>query len=701
MNNRRVFAVIGAKGGSGTTTICTDIAKGMRNGHAVTLVDGDLSGRRNLAVILDAVAEIDASRHSSKIGITRKADLGLIELASSYDAAFTITQQDVEAFVAATSDAEILVADIPLPFAGQVRPLIARATRLLVITEPTLLGIASATTLLGDLRRFGVPSERIAAVRSCRENNHGISRDEIESALHISVLGDLPPMTDRGYSKALSRLIGSIHNIPTAPMMETLLPSIQGFFGDRRASRTAETGPSGNNVIPHTNGSTTKIPAASERRSTTGRDQLKSEVHRQLAERVNLIDAAGQTDSVKLAQLREQVSQLAQGILSKSEGQFTAEELATMKDEIVSETLGLGPVEDLMRDPEVSEIMVNGYQTIYVERHGRLQLTDKRFGSAQQLRLVLERILSPLGRRLDESSPMVDARLPDGSRVNAIVEPLAIKGATLTIRRFGIHRLNAQDLVDKGSAHEAMIDFLRACVQARLNILISGGTGSGKTTFLNIVSSFISEHERIVTVEDSAELFLAQPHVVSLETRPPNVEGKGEVAIRDLVKNALRMRPDRIIIGEVRGGEALDMLQAMNTGHDGSLTTVHANSPHDALSRVETMVMMAGFDLPVRVIREQVSNAIDLVVQTVRMRDGSRKIVSMSEIVGMEGEIVTMQNLVTFKQRGLDDDGKVVGDFHFSGVQPDAVRRFEEYGVPYDIRALSAMSGAPEATAAW
>jgi pilus assembly protein CpaF len=699
MNNRRVFAVIGAKGGSGTTTICTDIARGMRNGHTVTLVDGDLSGRRNLAVILDAVAEIDASRHSSKIGITRKADLGLIELAASYDAAFTISQQDVEAFVSATSDAEILVADVPLPFAGQVRPIIARATRLLIVTEPSLLGIASATTLLGDLRRFGVPSERVAAVRSCRENNHGISRDEIESALHITVLGDLPPMTDRGYSKALSRLISSLNNIPTAPMIETLLPSIQGFFGDRRGAQAPQSGQS-HDPAPHTNGATNQAPVRIDLRSTTIRDQLKSEVHRKLSERVNLIDAAGQADSVKLAQLREQVSQIAQGILSKSAGQFTAEELATMKDEIVSETLGLGPVEDLMRDPDVSEIMVNGYQTIYVERNGRLELTDKRFGSAQQLRLVLERILSPLGRRLDESSPMVDARLPDGSRVNAIVEPLAIKGATLTIRRFGIHRMTAQDLIDKGSAHEAMIDFLRACVQARLNILISGGTGSGKTTFLNIVSSFISESERIVTVEDSAELFLAQPHVVSLETRPANVEGKGEVTIRDIVKNALRMRPDRIIIGEVRGGEALDMLQAMNTGHDGSLTTVHANSPHDALSRVETMVMMAGFDLPVRVIREQVSNAIDLVVQTARMRDGSRKIVSMSEIVGMEGEIVTMQNLVTFKQRGLDADDRVAGEFKFSGVQPDAIRRFEEYGIPYDIRALSTMAGS-EAVAAW
>jgi pilus assembly protein CpaF len=347
-----------------------------------------------------------------------------------------------------------------------------------------------------------------------------------------------------------------------------------------------------------------------------------------------------------------------------------------------------------MRDPAVTEIMVNGPKTVYIERAGKIERTGKRFASEQALRLVIERIIAPLGRRLDESVPMVDARLPDGSRVNAIIEPLAIDGASVTIRRFGTRRLTAQDLIEKGSATEEMLDFLRACIEARLNIVISGGTGSGKTTFLNILSSYIPERERIVTIEDAAELCLNQPHIVRLESRPANLEGRGEIRIRDLVRNSLRMRPDRIVVGECRGGEALDMLQAMNTGHDGSLTTAHANTPRDALSRLETMVMMAGFDLPVRAIREQIASAVDLIIQTARMRDGSRKIISISEIVGMEGEVVTMQEIVRYAQQGVDLENKVTGEFQYTGVQPQCLSRFDEYGITYDVRKLSTLASA-------
>jgi pilus assembly protein CpaF len=278
--------------------------------------------------------------------------------------------------------------------------------------------------------------------------------------------------------------------------------------------------------------------------------------------------------------------------------------------------------------------------------------------------------------------------------VNAIIEPLAIDGASVTIRRFGTRRLTAQDLIEKGSATEEMLDFLRACIEARLNIVISGGTGSGKTTFLNILSSYIPERERIVTIEDAAELCLNQPHIVRLESRPANLEGRGEIKIRDLVRNSLRMRPDRIVVGECRGGEALDMLQAMNTGHDGSLTTAHANTPRDALSRLETMVMMAGFDLPVRAIREQIASAVDLIIQTARMRDGSRKIISISEIVGMEGEVVTMQEIVRFAQHGVDLENRVSGEFQYTGVQPQCLSRFDEYGITYDVRRLSSLASA-------
>jgi pilus assembly protein CpaF len=308
---------------------------------------------------------------------------------------------------------------------------------------------------------------------------------------------------------------------------------------------------------------------------------------------------------------------------------------------------------------------------------------------------VIERMIAPLGRRIDESVPMVDARLPDGSRINAIIEPLALDGPTLTIRRFGKNRLTPDDLINMSAIDGAMLDFLRAAVEARLNLVICGGTGSGKTTFLNVLSSFIPEGERIVTIEDAAELRLNQSHIVRLEGRPANLQGAGEVRIRDLVRNALRMRPDRIIVGECRGAEALDMLQAMNTGHDGSLTTIHANSARDAISRIETMVMMAGFELPIKAIRDQIASAIDIIVHISRMRDGSRKVVGISEIAGLEGDVVTMQEIVRYRQRGLDKNNKVVGEFEFTGVQPECLSRFAEFGVSFDIRALGEMAGAP------
>jgi pilus assembly protein CpaF len=403
--------------------------------------------------------------------------------------------------------------------------------------------------------------------------------------------------------------------------------------------------------------------------------------------------SADRSDPLKAEELQKEVQAVVNEMIT-DETVGSAEEVAQLRQEVIDEALGYGPLEDLLRDPEVTEVMANGADHIYVERGGRLTLTEKHFTNDKQLRLVIERMIAPIGRRIDESTPMVDGRLPDGSRINAIIEPLALSGATLTIRRFGTDRLHVRQLLEKRSLTAQMVDFLRACVEARLNIVVSGGTGSGKTTLLNILSTFIPESDRIITIEDAAELKLEQEHVVRLEARPPNLEGRGEIRIRDLVRNALRMRPDRIIVGECRGGEALDMLQAMNTGHDGSLTTAHANTPRDCLSRIETMVMMAGFDLPSRAIREQVSNAIDLIVQVSRLRDGSRKIIAITEVVGMEAETITTQDVVTFDQRGLDKEGHVIGEFVYSGVQPNCVQRFEEYGISYDIRGLSEMSSA-------
>jgi len=353
--------------------------------------------------------------------------------------------------------------------------------------------------------------------------------------------------------------------------------------------------------------------------------------------------------------------------------------------DVLNEALGLGPLEIYLADDTVSEIMVNSPTQVYVERNGKLQRVDKAFSSAQAVLGIIERIVAPLGRHIDESSPLVDARLADGSRVNAIIPPLALKGPCITIRKFKKDLLGTDDLVGFGTLTPQMSEFLDTCVKSRKNVVISGGTGSGKTTLLNILSSYIPETERIVTIEDAAELQLKQEHWIQLESRPPNIEGKGEIPIRELVRNSLRMRPDRIVIGECRGGEALDMLQAMNTGHDGSLTTLHANSPRDALSRLETMVLMSGMDLPIKAIREQIANAVNLVVQQTRFADGNRRVTAISEVSGMEGEVITMQDIFTFKQDGFDADGKVEGRFVATGFVPKFFDDLQRRGIPVNM----------------
>ena len=350
-------------------------------------------------------------------------------------------------------------------------------------------------------------------------------------------------------------------------------------------------------------------------------------------------------------------------------------------EELISEILGLGPIEPLLKDPSVTEVMVNGPDSIYIERKGRLQKTDVRFRNTEHLMHIIDRIVTAVGRRVDESSPMVDARLADGSRVNVIIPPLSLIGPCVTIRKFSKDVLTVDKMIEFGSFDQRMAEFLEDCVKGRLNIVVSGGTGSGKTTLLNVLSSYVPATERIVTLEDSAELQLKQDHVVTLETRPPNIEGEGEVTMRDLVRNALRMRPDRIIVGECRTGEALDMLQAMNTGHDGSMTTAHANSARDVLSRLETMVLMSGMELPLRAIRSQIASAVDIIVQIARLRDGSRKIINIAEVTGMEGDIITLQDLFYFENHGVDQDGRITGAFLTSGLRPLCTEKLAMNGV--------------------
>ncbi|MGD0906275.1 MAG: CpaF family protein [Candidatus Acidiferrales bacterium] len=393
---------------------------------------------------------------------------------------------------------------------------------------------------------------------------------------------------------------------------------------------------------------------------------LKAAIHRRLIQKLDL----DRLNQLKREEVRREVGQILETLVVGESTPMNLAERERLSQEVLDEVFGLGPLEKLLADPTISDILVNNYKSIYVERRGMLELTGIEFRDDAHLMSIIDRIVTAIGRRIDESSPMVDARLADGSRVNAIIPPLALDGPCLSIRRFGHERLGGDDLLANNTLTETMLELLMGCVKARLNIIISGGTGAGKTTLLNILSSFISDRERIVTIEDAAELDLHQEHVVRLETRRPNIEGKGAIQQRQLLINCLRMRPDRIVVGEVRGEEALDMLQAMNTGHDGSLTTIHANSPRDALARLDTMVAMSGLNLPTVAVRRQVASAISLVIQVSRLSDGKRKVTSISEITGMEGDIITMQEIFAFKKKGLRPNGEVLGDFAPTGVRP-------------------------------
>jgi pilus assembly protein CpaF len=683
--NGAIVAIVNAKGGSGATTIALEAARSMRRaGSKVAVVDGDLSGRRNVAVLLDAVRAIDSARSMSVYSSIQREGLTAVELTGSLDNSFALRVEDVEKLVTELeADHDVVLVDAPTPFSAALRPFMLRASRVAVTLEPNLLGTAAARTLIGDLAKSGVPMSRIWIVSNLRAGRPEISGRELEKALGGVVVGEIPVRGDRAYARAIEMVGKRFASVEReAPM---------GAVGQAAADEAAAAA-----AKPSSNGqAAANVEVRPNRPVLSPRDKLKLEVHEQVTKRIDVVAASrAHTDGQKIAELRSQINDVTAQVLGERQESLSMEERADLQQEIIDEVLGLGPLEDLMRDPAIGEIMVNGPNMIYVERSGRISLSDKRFNDERHLRTIIERIIAPLGRRIDESSPMVDARLPDGSRVNAIIEPLSLNGSTLTIRRFGTRRLNMDDLIRFGSVSPEVVPLLRAMVQSRLNIVVSGGTGSGKTTFLNILSNYIPNTERILTIEDAAELSLAQEHVVRLESRPPNLEGKGAIHIRDLVRNSLRMRPDRIVVGECRGGEALDMLQAMNTGHDGSLTTLHANTPRDAISRLETLVLMAGFDLPVRAIREQIAGAVDCIVQIARLKDGSRKVTSVAEVVGMEGEVVTMQELVRYAQRGLDKDGKVVGEFQYTGVQPHYMERFDEAGVEFDVRELAKMQSA-------
>ena len=458
--------------------------------------------------------------------------------------------------------------------------------------------------------------------------------------------------------------------------IERARPAGEGEPQVLSAPQTPAPARGGKPIMPPTGGAAT--PSRPFLGAMPARESFREAKYRVQNRLINELDP--KLDLSNQVEVRRQIEELFGKVADEEGLALTRAERVRMLEQITDEILGLGPLEPLLRDETITEVMVNGPQQVYIEREGRLEMTNVTFQNDEHVMKIIQRIIAPIGRRIDESSPMVDARLADGSRVNAIIPPLSLVGPVLTIRKFAATPFTVEDLIRFGTATTEMFEFLEACVKARLNVFVSGGTGSGKTTMLNILSSFIPDDERIVTIEDAAELQLRQEHVVTLEARPSNIEGKGAIPIRELVRNALRMRPDRIVVGECRSAEALDMLQAMNTGHDGSMSTGHANSPRDMLARLETMVLMAGMDLPLRAIREQIASAVDLIVHQNRLKDGSRKIVNITEVQGMEGDVIVMQDIFVFEQTGVVE-GKIEGRLRPTGIRPKFVEKFETSGI--------------------
>ena len=564
--------------------------------------------------------------------------------------------------------------------------LIEDASALLVVTTPEVLTVNQTRKALNDLMTATVPGDLFQIIVNKVARN-GLAPQAIQQTLRRPVVGSIPQDDATTYqalqsstpfvlTQANSQITSAYHNV-VRKLSSGPLQRLKAL--SRPKPKMPGANPSGAPQLESHPG-TVSGPG----KTIDPLTQLKMTIHNELIKEMDLKKDLMNTkgDPGKEKELRNKTMQVISQLTDRLGQGLSREERSRVIKEVLDESLGLGPLETLLADPKVSEIMVNGHDHIYVERSGKLTLSKVTFTSNVQLRNVIERIVTPLGRRIDEKTPYVDARLQDGSRVNAVIEPLSIDGPALTIRKFPEDRITIDDYVGRfGSMTRAMADFLKICVEQGLNIIISGGTGTGKTTLLNVMSGFIPANERIITVEDAAELQLKQEHVVRLETRPSNMEGEGEVSIRDLIRNSLRMRPDRIVVGECRDGAALDMLSAMNTGHDGSMTTVHANTPREGISRLETLCLMAGMDLPVRAIREQIAGAVNLIVQIGRLSDGSRKIKSITEVVGMQGETVTLQEIFRFKEEGFDKNRKIIGQFQAMGLIPTFIEKFEQRGI--------------------
>lgn len=721
-----LIAVMGGKGGVGKSVFAANLAyaflKEMR--AKVLLIDCDpkscgdqnfITGIRPQKTVMDIASFGGAitPQALAQLVTSHPSGMNFIGAVSGPDQPFYI-QPDLlrKQLYTLSQHFKYIIIDIGSEADPLQLSIVEDASVVLVVTTPEVLVVNQTRRVINDLLAASVPGDFIQVVLN-KVSRTGLDQNAISQSLRRPILGGIP-QDDMTAVQALQKSTPFVVGFPNQPISAAhheLVRKLTGGILQKLKSLSkpkvtiakpaAGSGPGA--AAPADLGppllSMEKTRKPGRKREIDALTLLKMQVHSGLIKEMDLkkdiVNSEG--DPVKARELRAKTQRVISEITDRLSPGLPRDDRSRVIKEALDEALGLGPLEELLADPSVTEIMVNGCDMIYIEKSGKLQLSNVTFTSNLQLRIVIERIVSPLGRRIDERTPYVDARLPDGSRVNAIIEPLAIDGPSLTIRKFPAERITHVDYTDRfGSMTRPMMDFLKVCVEQGLNVIISGGTGSGKTTLLNVLSGFIPTNERIITVEDAAELQLKQDHVVRLETRPANLEGTGEVTIRDLIRNSLRMRPNRIVVGECRDGAALDMLAAMNTGHDGSMTTVHANTPREAIARLETLCLMAGMDLPAKAIREQIAGAVDLIVQISRLSDGSRKLMSITEVVGMQGDTVTLQEVFRFKEESFDKNRKIVGQFQALGLIPTFIETFEQRGVivPRDLFITSTPSGA-------
>jgi septum site-determining protein MinD len=699
----KTIAIFSTKGGVGKTLIATNLAVslGFYARKKVLLVDLDLQAVGDMSKFFNVLVRrsmLDLAEHlrqglpyvNSKDFVTPIEKYGIDLLPAVFNIRQTVhvdSHKIDSALEQLTKEYDYIIVDTGRAFSESLFAVFNHVNLILLIVTPDILSVYQTKWALDVLQSLHIPLNMIKVVLNRAQSLGGVIWQEVRAAVPCEIISRLPSEGKAvGFALNASTpvVIDNPHSKVSSAIrkLERELIENDSLYLEFKAIQSQGVGEEG--LFTKEGEFWEKFKLSDEPFAAEDQDkesdeviELKKRVHQKLIEKLDLkhleIDM---TDAVKARQIREKTEKIITSALAEETGVFISsfEVRKRLVKEIADEALGLGPLEDLVNDPEISDIMVNNKNQIYVERFGKIYLSPKRFLSNDQVRQVIERIIAPLGRHVDESIPMVDARLRDGSRVNAIIPPLALTGPTLTIRKFGKERLGIDDLLRLNTLDGKMRDFLRASILVRKNIIVSGGTGSGKTTVLNVLSAFIPSDDRIITIEDAAELKLKQEHWVRLESRPPNIEGKGAVTIRDLFRNSLRMRPDRIIIGECRGAETLDMLQAMNTGHDGSLTTIHANSTHDVLSRLDSMILMSGVELPIRAIREMIASAIDLIIHTARLSDGTRKIVQITELTGMKDEThVDLRDIFIFRQSGIDAQSSVLGRFQATGYVPSFI----------------------------